>query len=106
MQREMAEKHNVIMDGRHRHRGKARLRHGKDFLNTPGGGQKRRTTSWIGMDRRWTTNKNPLAIFSSGTIRHPPEIAPWKMARDSVKLTLELDIDGVIAAMKEIIARR
>ena len=35
------------------------------------------------------------------------EIAPLKMARDSVKLdTSELDIDGVIAAMKEIIARK
>lgn len=35
------------------------------------------------------------------------EIAPLKMCRDSVKLdTSELDIDGVIAAMKEIIAKK
>lgn len=35
------------------------------------------------------------------------EIAPLKMCRDSVKLdTSDLDIDGVIAAMKEIIAKK
>ena len=35
------------------------------------------------------------------------EVAPLKMCRDSVKLdTSELDIDGVIAAMKEIIAKK
>ena len=35
------------------------------------------------------------------------EVAPLKMARDSVKLdTSDLDIDGVIAAMKEIIAQK
>jgi len=35
------------------------------------------------------------------------EIAPLKMARDSVKLdTSELDIDGVIAAMRQIIAEK
>ena len=35
------------------------------------------------------------------------EVAPLKMSRDSIKLdTTELDIDGVIAAMKEIIAKK
>ena len=35
------------------------------------------------------------------------EVAPLKMCRDSVKLdTSDLDIDGVIAAMKEIIAKK
>ena len=35
------------------------------------------------------------------------EIAPLKMARDSIKLdTSELDIDGVIEAMKKIIAEK
>jgi len=35
------------------------------------------------------------------------EVAPLKMCRDSVKLdTSELDIDGVLAAMKTIIAEK
>ena len=35
------------------------------------------------------------------------EVAPLKLARDSIKLdTSELDIDGVIAAMKDIIAKK
>ena len=35
------------------------------------------------------------------------EVAPLKMSRDSIKLdTSELDIDGVVAAMKEIIAKK
>ena len=35
------------------------------------------------------------------------EVAPLKMCRDSVKLdTSEMDIDGVIAAMKDIIAKK
>ena len=35
------------------------------------------------------------------------EVAPLKMCRDSIKLdTSDLDIDGVIAAMKEIIAKK
>ena len=35
------------------------------------------------------------------------EVAPLKMSRDSIKLdTSDMDIDGVIAAMKEIIAKK
>ena len=35
------------------------------------------------------------------------EVAPLKMCRDSIKLdTSDLDIDGVIAAMKEIIEKK
>ena len=108
MQREMAEKHNVIMDGRDI--GTVVLPNAtvKIFLTaTPEVRAKRRTDELIAKGQKADYNKILKDIQQRDYQDTHREIAPLKMARDSVKLdTSELDIDGVIAAMKEIIARK
>lgn len=91
----------------HRHRGTAQG-HGKDFPHRdPGGAGKRRTDELIAKGQKADYNKILKDIQQRDYQDTHREIAPLKMARDSVKLdTSELDIDGVIAAMKEIIARK
>ena len=108
MQREMAEKHNVIMDGRDI--GTVVLPNAtvKIFLTaTPEVRAKRRTDELIAKGQKADYNKILKDIQQRDYQDTHRAIAPLKMARDSVKLdTSELDIDGVIAAMKEIIARK
>ena len=108
MQREMAEKHNVIMDGRDI--GTVVLPNAtvKIFLTaTPEVRAKRRTDELIAKGQKADYNKILKDIQQRDYQDTHREIAPLKMARDSIKLdTSELDIDGVIAAMKEIIARK
>ena len=97
MQREMAEKHNVIMDGRD-----------IGTVVLPNATVKIcRTDELIAKGQKADYNKILKDIQQRDYQDTHREIAPLKMARDSVKLdTSELDIDGVIAAMKEIIARK
>lgn len=108
MQRSMAEKGNVIMDGRDI--GTVVLPNAtvKIFLTaTPEVRAKRRTDELIAKGQKADYNKILKDIQQRDYQDTHREIAPLKMARDSVKLdTSELDIDGVIAAMKEIIARK
>ena len=108
MQREMAEKHNVIMDGRDIGTVVLPKATVKIFLTaTPEVRAKRRTDELIAKGQKAEYNKILRDIQQRDYQDTHREIAPLKMARDSVKLdTSELDIDGVIAAMKEIIARK
>ena len=108
MQREMAEKHNVIMDGRDIGTVVLPKATVKIFLTaTPEVRAKRRTEELIAKGQKADYNKILKDIQQRDYQDTHREIAPLKMARDSIKLdTSELDIDGVIAAMKEIIARK
>ena len=108
MQREMAEKHNVIMDGRDIGTVVLPKATVKIFLTaTPEVRAKRRTDELIAKGQKADYNKILKDIQQRDYQDTHREIAPLKMARDSVKLdTSELDIDDVIAAMKEIIARK
>lgn len=108
MQREMAEKHNVIMDGRDIGTVVLPKATVKIFLTaTPEVRAKRRTEELIAKGQKADYNKILKDIQQRDYQDTHREIAPLKMARDSVRLdTSELDIDGVIAAMKEIIARK
>ena len=108
MQREMAEKHNVIMDGRDIGTVVLPKATVKIFLTaTPEVRAKRRTDELIAKGQKADYNKILKDIQQRDYQDTHRAIAPLKMARDSVKLdTSELDIDGVIAAMKEIISRK
>ena len=108
MQREMAEKHNVIMDGRDIGTVVLPKATVKIFLTaTPEVRAKRRTDELIAKGQKADYNKILKDIQQRDYQDTHRAIAPLKMARDSIKLdTSELDIDGVIAAMKEIIARK
>ena len=108
MQRQLARTHNVIMDGRDIGTVVLPKATVKIFLTaTPEVRAKRRTEELIAKGQKADYNKILKDIQQRDYQDTHREIAPLKMARDSVKLdTSELDIDGVIAAMKEIIARK
>ena len=108
LQRDLAEKNNVLMDGRDIGTVVLPKATVKIFLTaTPEVRAKRRTDELIAKGQKADYNKILKDIQQRDYQDTHREIAPLKMARDSVKLdTSELDIDGVIAAMKEIIARK
>lgn len=108
MQRNMAEEYDVVMDGRDIGSVVLPKATVKIFLTaTPEVRAKRRTDELIAKGQKADYNKILKDIQQRDYQDTHREIAPLKMARDSVKLdTSELDIDGVIAAMKEIIARK
>ena len=108
MQRNLARTHDVIMDGRDIGTVVLPKATVKIFLTaTPEVRAKRRTDELIAKGQKADYNKILKDIQQRDYQDTHREIAPLKMARDSVKLdTSELDIDGVIAAMKEIIARK
>ena len=105
---DMAKKYNVIMDGRDIGTVVLPKATVKIFLTaTPEVRAKRRTDELIAKGQKADYNKILKDIQQRDYQDTHREIAPLKMARDSIKLdTSELDIDGVIAAMKEIIARK
>ena len=108
LQRDMAKEYNVIMDGRDIGTVVLPKATVKIFLTaTPEVRAKRRTEELIAKGQKADYNKILKDIQQRDYQDTHREIAPLKMARDSVRLdTSELDIDGVIAAMKEIIARK
>ena len=108
MQREMAEKHNVIMDGRDIGTVVLPKATVKIFLTaSPEVRAKRRTNELLAKGQKADYNRILKEIQQRDYQDTHREVAPLKMARDSVKLdTSDLDIDGVIAAMKEIIAQK
>ena len=108
MQREMAEQHNVIMDGRDIGTVVLPKATVKIFLTaSPEVRAKRRTNELLAKGQKADYNKILKEIQQRDYQDTHREVAPLKMARDSVKLdTSDLDIDGVIAAMKEIIAQK
>lgn len=108
MQREMAEKYNVIMDGRDI--GTVVLPHAdvKIFLTASAEVRaQRRLDEMLAKGQKGTFDQVLRDIQQRDHQDTHREIAPLKMARDSVKLdTSDLDIDGVVAAIREIAGKK
>lgn len=108
MQRDVAKQHNVIMDGRDIGTVVLPKATVKIFLTASAEVRaQRRTKELTAKGQKADYNKVLKEIQQRDYQDTHREVAPLKMARDSVKLdTSELDIEGVIAAMKEIIAKK
>ncbi len=108
MQREVARKHNVIMDGRDIGTVVLPKATVKIFLTaSPEVRAKRRTNELAAKGQKADYAQILKEIQQRDYQDTHREIAPLKMARDSMKLdTSEMDIDGVIAAIKEIVAKK
>ena len=108
MQREVARKHNVIMDGRDIGTVVLPKATVKIFLTaSPEVRAKRRTNELAAKGQKADYAQILKEIQQRDYQDTHREIAPLKMARDSMKLdTSELDIDGVIEAIKEIVAKK
>lgn len=108
MQREVARKHNVIMDGRDIGTVVLPKADVKIFLTaSPEVRAQRRLEEMQAKGQRGDFQQVLKDIQQRDYQDTHRDIAPLKMARDSVKLdTSKLDIDGVIAAMKEIVGKK
>ena len=108
MQRDVAKEHNVIMDGRDIGTVVLPKATVKIFLTASAEVRaKRRTDELVAKGQKADYNKVLKEIQQRDYQDTHREIAPLKLARDSVKVdTSEMDIDGVIAAIKEIIAKK
>ena len=105
MQRDVAKEHNVIMDGRDIGTVVLPKATVKIFLTaSPEVRAKRRTDELTAKGKKADYQKILEQIKQRDYQDTHRAIAPLKLSRDSVKLdTSDLDIDGVIAAMKKII---
>jgi len=108
MQRDVAKEYNVIMDGRDIGTVVLPKATVKIFLTASAEVRaKRRTDELLAKGQKADYNKVLKEIQQRDYQDTHREVAPLKMSRDSIKLdTSDLDIDGVIAAMKEIIAKK
>ena len=108
MQRDIAKEYDVIMDGRDIGTVVLPKATVKIFLTaSPEVRAQRRTDELIAKGQKANYNQILEQIKQRDYQDTHREIAPLKMARDSVKLdTSDLDIDGVIAAMKDIIGKK
>ena len=108
MQRDVAKNYDVIMDGRDIGTVVLPKATVKIFLTAaPEVRAKRRTEELLAKGQKADFQKVLKEIQQRDYQDTHREVAPLKMSRDSVKLdTSDLDIDGVIAAMKEIIAKK
>ncbi len=108
MQRDVAKQHNVIMDGRDIGTVVLPKATVKIFLTASAEVRaKRRCEELIAKGMKANYEKVLKDIQQRDYQDTHREVAPLKMCRDSIKLdTSDLDIDGVIAAMKEIIAKK
>ncbi len=108
MQREVAEKHNVIMDGRDIGTVVLPKATVKIFLTaSPEVRANRRTNELLAKGQKADFDKILKDIQQRDYQDTHREVAPLKMCRDSIKLdTSDMNIDGVIAAMKDIIAKK
>ena len=108
MQRDVAKQYNVIMDGRDIGTVVLPKANVKIFLTaSPEIRAKRRTDELLAKGQKADYNRILKEIQQRDYQDTHREIAPLKMARDSIKLdTSELDIDGVIAEMKRIIGEK
>ena len=105
MQRDVARKHNVIMDGRDIGTVVLPKATVKIFLTaTPEVRAQRRYDELIAKGQKASYNEILQQIQQRDYQDTHREIAPLKMARDSIKLdTSEMPIEGVIEAMKKIV---
>ena len=108
MQRDVAKHHNVIMDGRDIGTVVLPKANVKIFLTASAEVRARRRTDELLAKGQKANYAQILKEIQQRDYQDTHrEVAPLKMSRDSVKLdTSELDIDGVIAAMKEIISKK
>ncbi|MBR5569534.1 MAG: (d)CMP kinase [Oscillospiraceae bacterium] len=108
MQRDVAKKHNVVMDGRDIGTVVLPKATVKIFLTAdPAVRAKRRCDELNAKGQKADFNKVLQEIQQRDYQDTHREVAPLKMCRDSVKLdTSNLDIDGVVAAMKKIIGEK
>ena len=108
MQRDVAKKYNVIMDGRDIGTVVLPKATVKIFLTASAEVRAKRRCDELQAKGQKANYDQVLKEIQQRDYQDTHrEIAPLKMCRDSVKLdTSDLDIDGVIAAMKDIIAKK
>ncbi len=108
MQREVAQKHNVVMDGRDSGTVVLPKATVKIFLTaSPEVRAQRRTRELLEKGQKANFDKVLKEIQQRDYQDTHREVAPLKMSRDSVKLdTSDLDVEQTLAAMKEIIAKK
>ena len=108
MQRAVARKHNVIMDGRDIGTVVLPKADVKIFLTaSPEVRAKRRCDELIAKGQKANYEQTLKDIQQRDYQDTHRPIAPLKMARDSIKLdTSDMDIDGVLAAMRKIIKEK
>jgi len=108
MQRDVAKEYNVIMDGRDIGTVVLPKANVKIFLTaSPEVRAKRRTDELTAKGQKADYSKVLKEIQQRDYQDTHREVAPLKMARDSIKLdTSDLDIEGVIAEMKRIIGEK
>ncbi len=108
MQRDVAKKHNVIMDGRDIGTVVLPKANVKIFLTASAEVRaKRRCDELVAKGQKAQYEQVLKEIQQRDYQDTHRAIAPLKMARDSVKLdTSELDIAGVVAAMKKIVEEK
>jgi len=108
MQRDVAKAHNVIMDGRDIGTVVLPKADVKIFLTaSPEVRAKRRCDELLAKGQKVNYEQVLKDIIQRDYQDTHREIAPLKLARDSVKVdTSELDIDGVIAAIKAVIQEK
>ena len=108
MQRDVAKQHNVIMDGRDIGSVVLPKANVKIFLTASAEVRaKRRTEELQAKGQKADYNKILKEIQQRDYQDTHREVAPLKLARDSIKVdTSEMDIDQVIAAIKDIIAKK
>lgn len=108
MQRDVARKHNVIMDGRDIGTVVLPKATVKIFLTASAEVRAhRRADELTARGQKANYNQILKEIQQRDYQDTHREIAPLKMARDSIKVdTSELDIDGVVAAIREIVGKK
>ena len=108
MQQDVARKHNVIMDGRDIGTVVLPKATVKIFLTASAEVRaKRRTDELVAKGQKADYNKVLKEIQQRDYQDTHREIAPLKLARDSIKVdTSDMSIDEVVAAIKEIIAEK
>ena len=108
MQREVAEQHDVIMDGRDIGTVVLPKATVKIFLTaSPEVRAKRRTDELIAKGQKANFDKVLAEIKQRDYQDTHREIAPLKMARDSVKVdTSDMDIDQVVETIRQIVAKK
>ena len=108
MQRDVAKQYNVIMDGRDIGTVVLPKANVKIFLTASAEVRaKRRTEELTAKGQKANYNQILKEIQQRDYQDTHREVAPLKMARDSIKVdTSELDIDGVVDAIKKIIGEK
>ena len=108
MQRDVAKQHDVIMDGRDIGTVVLPKATVKIFLTASAEVRaKRRCEELLAKGQKANYEQVLKEIQQRDYQDTHREVAPLKMARDSIKVdTSDLDIDGVVAAIKEIVAKK